>query len=139
MSRSYSNWSSPLVVNAKADGRIRMTCTYKRPNAPSIIIPVLPLPTVDDFLLDLGGANVFCTMDLVGGIFQCSIHEDSIPLTAVYAQAGNYECTVMPTGLASSPGWFLPIILRHCDGLKRVRLLIDDVVCFSKKWSRACG
>ena len=104
--RSYSNWSSPLVVIAKADGRIRMTCTYKRPNAPSIIIPVLPLPTVDDFLLDLGGANVFSTMDLVSGFFQCSIHEDSIPLTAVCTQAGNYEWTVMPMGLASSPGWF---------------------------------
>ena len=27
--RSYSNWSSPLVVIAKADGRIRITCNYK--------------------------------------------------------------------------------------------------------------
>ena len=57
--------------------------------------------------------------------FQCSIHEDSIPLTAVCTQAGNYEWTVMPMGLASSPGWFQSIMLRVCDGLKRV-------VCFSK-------
>ncbi|CAN0450123.1 unnamed protein product, partial [Scytosiphon promiscuus] len=28
--RSYSNWSSPLVVIAKSDGRIRITCNYKR-------------------------------------------------------------------------------------------------------------
>ena len=27
--RSYSNWTSPLVVIAKADGRIRLTCNYK--------------------------------------------------------------------------------------------------------------
>ena len=65
------------------------------------------------------------------------IHEDSIPLTAVCTQAGNYEWTVMPMGLASSPGWFQSIMLRVCDGLQRVRLFIDDIVCFStNEWSR---
>ena len=49
--RSYSNWSSPLVVIAKADGRIRLTCNYKRLNAQPII-SVMPLPTVDDLLSD---------------------------------------------------------------------------------------
>ena len=82
MRRSYSNWSSPLVVIANADGRIRKTCDYKRLNAQSIT-PVLPLPTVDDLLSDVGGANVLSTMDLVSGFSQCSKHEDSIPLTAV--------------------------------------------------------
>ena len=116
---------------AKADGRIRLTCNYKRVNAQSII-PVMPLlPTVDDLLSDLGGAKVFSSLDLVSGFFQCSIHQDSIPLTAVCTQAGNYEWTVMPMGLASSPGWFQSIMLRACDGLKRVRLFIDDIVCFS--------
>ena len=71
-------------------------------------------------------------MDLVSGFFQCCIHEDSIPLTAVCTQAGNYEWTVMPMALASSPGWFQSIMLRVCDGLQRVRLFIDDIVCFSK-------
>ena len=65
--------------------------------------------------------------------FQCSIHEDSIPLTAVCTQAGNYEWTVMPMCLASSPGWFQSImLLRVCDGLKRVRLFIDDLCVFRK-------
>ena len=64
---------------AKADGRIRLTCNYKRLNT-QFIIPVMPLPTVDDVLSNLGGANVFSTMHLVSVFFQCSIHEDSIPL-----------------------------------------------------------
>ena len=128
--RSYSNWSSPLLVIAKDDGRIRIACNYKRLNA-QYIIPVLPLPTVDDLLSDLGEANVFCTMDLVSGFFQCSTHEDSVPPTAC-TQAGNDEWTVMPMGLVSSAGWFQSIMLRVCDGLKRVRLFIDDIVCFRK-------
>ena len=64
MRRSYSNWSSPLVVIAKEDGRIRTVCNYKRVNEQSVI-PVLPLPMVDDLLVDLGGAYAFSTMDLV--------------------------------------------------------------------------
>ena len=34
-------------------------------------------------------------------------------------------------GLAVSPGWFQPIMLHVCEGLERVRLFIDDIVCFS--------
>ena len=127
--QSYSNWSSPLVVIAKADGCIRITCNYKRLNAQSII-PVLPLPTVD--YLSLLGANISSTMDLVSGFFQRSTHEDSIPLTAVCIQAGNYEGTVMPTGLASSPGWLQSIMLLVCDGLKRVRLL-STILCVFRR------
>ena len=71
-------------------------------------------------------------MDLVSGFFQCSEHEDSIPLTAVCTLAGNYEWTVIPMGLASSPGWFQSIMLRVCDGLERVRLFIDDMCVFRR-------
>ena len=45
----------------------------------------------------------------------------------------------MPMGLASSPGWFQSIMLRVCDGLKRVRLLIDDIVCFSQNGAEHVG
>ena len=70
------------------------------------------------------------TFDLVGVFFQCSIHEDSIPLTAVCNQQGIYKWMVMPMGLASIPGWFQSIMLGVCEGLRRVRLFIDNV-CFS--------
>ena len=69
---------------------------------------------------------------LVSVFFECSRNEDSIPLTAVCTQAGKYGWTLMTMGLASSLGWFQSIILRVCDGLKRVRLFIDDVVCFRR-------
>lgn len=58
-------------------------------------------------------------MDPISGFFQCAIHEDSIPITAVYTTFGNYEWTRCPIGLASSPGWFRSITLRVCEGLER--------------------
>ena len=92
----------------------------------------MPLPTVDDLLSDLGGANVFSKMDLVSGFFQCSINGRFYTTDSCCTQAGNHEWTVMPMGSASSPGCFQSIMLRVCDGLKRVRPFIDDNVCFSK-------
>ena len=121
--RWYSNWSSPLVVIAKSDGRIRITCKYKRLNEQPVI-PVLPLPTVEDLLPDLGVAHVFSIHDRPGQCFFSvlhNIHEDSIPLTAVCTQSGNWEWAVMPKGLASSPGWFQSIMPRVCEGLDRVQ------------------
>ena len=95
-------------------------------------------PTVDDLLSDLGGVNLFSTLDLVNGFSQCAIHEDLTPLTAVCTENGNYEWTVMTMGLASRPGWFKSIMLRVCDGLELMRLFIDDIVCYKKKRCRAC-
>ena len=45
----------------------------------------------------------------------------------------------MPMGLASSPGWFQSIMLRVCNGLERVRVFIDDIVCFSKNGCEHVG
>ena len=108
--RSYSNWCSPLVVLAKkADGRIRLTCNYKRLNGQSST-PVMSLPTVGDLLSDPGVANYFSSMDLVSVFFQCSILEGSVPLTSVCTQQGIYEWMAMPMGVASGPGWFQSIM-----------------------------
>ena len=38
----------------------------------------------------------------------------------------------MPQGLVSSPSWFQSIMLRVCEGLERVKVVIDDIICLSK-------
>lgn len=48
-------------------------------------------------------------MDSVSSFFQCSIHEDAIPKTTACTQSGDWKRTVMPLGLAPSPGWFQPL------------------------------
>ena len=45
----------------------------------------------------------------------------------------------MPQGLASSPGWFQPILLRVFKGLERVKLFIDDIVYFSENGEKMCA
>ena len=45
----------------------------------------------------------------------------------------------MSQGLASSPGWFQSIMLGVCGSLERVKLLIDDIVWFSKNGEQHMG
>lgn len=68
------------------------------------VIPRLPVPVADETLAYLSKAKVFSSLDLVCGFFQRSIHEDSIPITAVVTASGVYEFLSMPQGLATSPG-----------------------------------
>jgi len=96
------------------------------------VIPKLPMPIVEDLLADLSSSKVFSTMDLVSGFFQCSIHEDSIPLTAVITSTGLYEFMSVPQGLSTSPGWFQSVMARVCENLERVRLFVDDIIVFSR-------
>lgn len=67
-------------------------------------------------------------MDLVSGFFQCSIEEDSVPITAVVTQQGLFEFLSVPQGLSSSPGWFHSVMARVCEGLEHAHLFIDDII-----------
>lgn len=48
-------------------------------------------------------------------------------------QTGQNDFLSMPPELSSSPGGFLRYVMaRVCEGLERVRLLIDDVIVYSR-------
>ena len=118
----------------KKDGNTRLTCNYQRLND-ATIIPVLPLPSIDELLDSLGGSKVFSVLDLASGFFQAAIEPDSIPLTAACTQTGLYERLRMPMGASGSPGCFQRLMAQVCEGLQRVQLHIDDIVVHSKSAS----
>ena len=97
-----------------AKSSIWLTCNYKNINEESII-PVPPLPVVDDLLSELGNSRVFSTTDSVNGLFQRAIDKDPIPLAAVCTHDELWEWAVMLQGLVfplvgSSPS--------HCEFAK---------------------
>lgn len=111
----FSNLASPLVLT-KSDGSIRITYNFKRLND-GTVTPMLPIPTMDVLLDELGHSHVSRVLDLVNGVFQTTINEDSIPVTAVCTTSGLSEWLRMPLGTTGSPGWFQFIMARVCEGL----------------------
>ena len=95
----------------------------------SNIIPIFPLPVIDDLPSELGNSGMFSATDLISGFFQCTINQDSIPLTAYPRWTVGMD--IMSQEFASSPGWFQSIVLRVRESLERVKLFTDDIVCSS--------
>lgn len=136
--RSYSIWFSPLVVIADANGSIRLTCKYERAGEQSTL-PMLPLLAVDDLLSDFGGSSVYSTMDLVSVLF-------SVRNTQKFDPANDIIYAVRKLGVdnnADGAGVYPAVVsvnyVNGGGGLKRVRMFIDDIVCFSRTGQEQAG
>ena len=103
----------------------------------SNIIPIFPLPVVDDLPSEPGNSGMFSATDLISGFFQCAINKDSIPPTAYPGWTVGMD--IMSQEFSSSPGWFQSIMLRVREGLEQVKLFIDDIVCSSKTGNSMCA
>ena len=89
----------------KKGGNVRSTCNYQRSND-ATIIPLLPLPFIDELLDSFGGSKVFSVLGLASGFVQAAIEPGSISLTAVCTKTGLYEWLRVPMGTSGSPGSF---------------------------------
>lgn len=68
-----SNWISPLVVVPKDDGNDVRVCVDMRRVNEAVIREKHPLPTIDDFLPEFGGAKWFSKCDVKSAFHQVDI------------------------------------------------------------------
>ena len=126
--RSQSPYAAPIVVVLKKNGKIRITCDYRRLNE-ATVIPQAPIPRIDELLDTLGSAKLFSSFDMMSGFHQIMIGENSVPLTASCTASGLYEFLVMPMGTSGSPGHFQRVMQHVTADLAHfVTLYIDDVL-----------
>jgi hypothetical protein len=135
---SMSEYSSPVVAVMKPDGTARITVNYKKLNS-NVVVPQIPLPNIEDLLNELGGSKLFTTLDITSGFFTCSLHPDSVPLTAMATSFGLFEYTRAPQGFAGSPAHFTRMMGLVLQGLERVRPYIDDVIINSRSVGEHLG
>lgn len=91
------------------------------------------MPSINDALNSLQGAEYFSSLDLRSGYFQNLMHEDDKEKTAFTTPDGLYEFNVMPFKLCHAPATFERMIDTVLRGLKRKTCLcfLDDMVVFS--------
>jgi FtsZ-binding cell division protein ZapB len=102
---SKSQWTSPVVVVKKKNGKKRLCVDYRKLNKVTKK-DCYPLPRIDDILETLSGSQWFSLLDLASGFWQVKLdlkdHEKSTFIT----RFGTYEFTVMPFGLCNAPATF---------------------------------
>jgi len=130
---SYSEWSSPVVLVPKHNGKWRMCVDYRRVNEVTEK-DSYSLPNIDEIFDSLDGAKIFTTMDLYSGYHQILMDEESIEVTSFTTKFGNYQFKVMPFGLTGAPATFqreMNKILFPLIG-KCVYNFIDDILIYSR-------
>ncbi|KAI4898559.1 hypothetical protein NFI96_004318 [Prochilodus magdalenae] len=129
ISKSVSEYASPLVMVWKKNGDLRICTDFRWLNAKTVK-DAHPLPHQEDCLAALGGNTYFSTMDLTSGFYNIPLHEADRKYTAFTTPLGLYEYNRLPPGLSNSPASFMRMMLSIFGDLNFSTLLcyLDDLL-----------
>src|SRR5581483_9694113 len=131
--KSYSPWSSPVVLVGKKSGKKRFCIDYRKLNT-NIKIDAYPISRIDDLLEKFRVSKWFTTIDLANRYWQIEIEEEDKEKTAFVCSQGLFEFNVMPFGLTNAPATFQRAMNKtfreYID--KFIAIYLDDIIIFSK-------
>lgn len=135
---SISPYNAPIVVVKKkgldknGNPKLRICLDFRRLNDVTIS-DAYPLPNINEFLLELRGANYISIVDLAKGFHQVKVKEKDAHKTAFSFDYGHYEFIRMPFGLKNSPATFQRGLDRALINTQGVNAFcyIDDAIIIS--------
>ncbi|XP_024875935.1 uncharacterized protein LOC112457239 [Temnothorax curvispinosus] len=113
-----SNWTSPIVIAKKQNGKIRLCGDYSTGVNSVLISNSHPLPTVDNINAKLNGNRYFNVLDLSDAFFQLEIDKDHREITTIVTPFGLYRYTREPFGLKTAPADFQQAMDNTLEGLE---------------------
>ena len=132
ITRSNSQWSSPVVPVTKTDGSLRMCVDYRKLNRVTKR-QNFPMPNLQDAVYSASKIKYFTKLDLIKGYYQLPIHEDSRKYTAFSTPNGQYEFKRLSFGLKNSGIEFQKQMTEILTGFdhRKVIVYIDDILILS--------
>lgn len=139
---SMSQFSSPIVLAKKKDGRSRFCVDYRRLNKQTRDLPS-DLPIITDAIRELGPAKVFSTIDLRTGYWQIKLEDNSKKYTAFTTPDGAaYQFRVLPFGLKGAPTTFQRFMVQEVLAgyiHQFAMVYLDDIIVYSRDLEEHLG
>jgi hypothetical protein len=88
--QAHSEWASPVVLDPKHDGCIRICVDYRRLNALAIK-ESHTIPRMDECIDSFQDATIFSTLDCNSGYWQISVHPEDRDKTTCTSHEGLYR------------------------------------------------
>ncbi|PIK37740.1 hypothetical protein BSL78_25428 [Apostichopus japonicus] len=129
VTRSKSNYSSPVVCVRKRDGTLRLCIDYRELNRKTID-DRQPIPKIQDILDGLAGNSWFSTLDQGKAYHQGFMAEESQHLTAFITPWGLHEWRRIPFGLKNAPAEFQRAMEKWVQNQICV-VYLDDILVFA--------
>lgn len=126
-----TSWVSPVIVVPKPNGDIRLCVDMRQANN-AIIRERHPIPTVDEVLYNMNGAEVFSKLDLKYGYHQIELDDESRDITTFVTHRGLYRYKRLMFGISAAPEKYqqvITLVLHDCEGVQSIS---DDIVVYGR-------
>lgn len=124
-----TDWCCGMVVAPKKDKEKVRICVDMTPLNESVCRERYILPSVDQTLGMLTGAQYFSKLDANMGFWQIPLSKDSALLTTFITPFGRYHFNRLPFGISSAPEHFQNMMVTEVTaGLEGVVCHMDDIL-----------
>lgn len=139
ISKSTSQWSSPVILVRKKSGEYRFAVDFRALN--SVTEPIdFPVTHFQDAVDSIGQANasVYSVLDMHSGFWQIPLHEDTKDRTGFTTHEGNYVFNKLPFGLMNSPNAFAMVMSEVLRGInwRFAQVYVDDILVYSSDFEQ---
>ena len=124
-------WISPLVVVPKKSGKVRLCIDMREANK-AIQREKHVMPTIDDLIADLNGAQVFSTLDLAQGYHQYELGPNSRYITTFSTNKALYRYKRLMFGVNAASEIFQNAVAEMLGGLDGAKNISDDIIIFGR-------
>ncbi len=126
-----TDWCAPMVPVMKPNGTVRICVGLNKLND-NIKRERYILPTTDEILAKLAGANIFTSLDAASGFWQIPLCNESSLLTTFITPVGRYCFKRLPFGISIAPEIFQRKMNELLADMEGVAVYMDDVIVYGK-------